>query len=262
MTVRALASRARQSLLISIRITTRFAPHLDARFTADASVQRGGLLLAPLMGFVVGVVAAALLHLFRVVVGSGATDFLGIVTSLLGSAIAIAFLQLVAPRRAPRRVGDGGKEGTRGAQAFTVLVVFIQVVSLASTVGLGRTSFALIAAVATSRLMPIWWQTHMPGTAARDASGDAEGRPEVTLWTSAAATLIYTALVGLVLLEDDDPLRSHDLFMLLILPIALVTYALLRWTWRERDTASLPEQQRTAMEICITVILVAAALLT
>ena len=136
----------------------------------DAATARGAMLLAPLVGLLLGLAAAAVLALWRLAVpasGAGVQD-------LLGAALAVAALALLT--RALHLDGladtaDGLGSGRRGEAGVAVmrssdigpfgvvtlvLVLLVEVSALAACAAAGNGTVAILVAVVTGRTAVVW----------------------------------------------------------------------------------------------------------
>ena len=211
----------------------------------DARVARGAMLLAPAVGLVLGVLAAAVLVAVRFVAGppesmarsaSGAPQVLA--ADLLAAVVAVGVLALLT--RGLHLDGladtaDGLGSGRRGPDALAVmrrsdvgpmgvvtlvLVLAVQVAALTVSATAHHGTLAVVVAVATGRLALVWATVRGVPAARTDGLGAAVAGV-VPLWAAVAWTLVLAAGAAALAWVDDD--RSTALVVLA--PVAVLAGA-------------------------------------
>ena len=252
----------------------------------DRSVARGAMLLAPLVGLLLGLAAAVVLDGVRLLPLGDAEP---VAADLLGAALAIALLAWLtrglhldgladtADGLGVKGDDDGARErrlavmrapdvGAFGVVAV-VLVLLVQAAAVTACALTGRGTVGLLVAATVSRLAITWCCTPRTPSARPDGLGAAVAG---SVPTGAAAALTAVVLLGAAALGvlDDDGYRSD-----LLVPGSLVADLVLAalaglaagWLTRRRAVARLGgitgDVLGAASEIAFTTTLVALALL-
>lgn len=214
----------------------------------DRSVARGAMLLAPLVGLLLGLAAAAVLTVIRVVApdvrSHEAIDTLGAALALGTLALLTRGLHLdgladTADGLGVKATGDGAQErrldvmrgpdvGAFGVTTL-VLVLLVQLAALTVCSLAGYGSVALITAVVTGRLAATWCCTTPVRPARADGLGAVMAR-SVPVPAALVVTLLSgIAVAALGVLDDDGALRiSLALVAALLVGLAVAAVTLLR----------------------------------
>lgn len=185
---------------LRLALTTLTVARVRGPEQLDRRTARAAMELAPLVGLLLGVVAAAVLFAFRVL-----ADFRS--PALLPSVLAVAALALLTRGLHLDGLADlvdglgsyRDPEGTRAVMkapdlgplgmAAVVLTLLVQVSALSSSVVHGRGSASLVAAVVTGRLA-ITWACAGPAAASGTGLGalvaGTARRAVAATWTAAA----------------------------------------------------------------------------
>jgi adenosylcobinamide-GDP ribazoletransferase len=252
----------------------------------DRATARGAMLLAPLVGLLLGLAAAAVLDGVRLLPLGDAQPA---AADLLGAALALALLAwltrglhldgLADTADGLGVKGDGGEARERRLAAMrapdvgafgvvaVVLVLLVQTAAVTACALTGRGTVGLLLAAAVSRLAITWCCTPRVPSARPDGLGSAVARSVPTAAAAAATAVVLAGAVVLGVLDDDA--TRIDLAVPTSLVADLVLAALVGlaagWLLRRRAVARLGgitgDVLGAVSEIAFTATLVALALL-
>ena len=188
---------------LRLALTTLTVARVRGAATVDRRTARSAMELAPLVGLLLGLAAAAVLFAFRVLVGHDASPLLP--ASLAVASLALLTRGLHLDGLADLVDGLGSyrdPEGTRAVMkapdvgplglVAVVLTLLVQVSALVCCVQHGRGTASLATAVVTGRLA-ITWACSGPAPATENGLGALVAttvrRPVAAAWTVAAVLL-------------------------------------------------------------------------
>jgi adenosylcobinamide-GDP ribazoletransferase len=241
----------------------------------DRRVARDAMLLAPLVGLVLGALAATVLTVIRVVAPDvrsiEAVDTLGAVLALATLALLTRGLHLdgladtadglgvktdtSAARLEVMRAPDVGAFGV----ATLVLVLLVQLAALTVCSLAGYGAVSLITAVITGRLAATWACTTPLPSARPDGLGSAMAR-SVPLPAAAVVTLLSLGAVAALGVLDDDGALRISLALGASLLVGLGVAALALWRTSRRLGGVTGDVMGAVVELATAATLVAAAL--
>lgn len=205
------------ALRLAIGTFTILPAGMPAR--VDRGVGRGAMLLAPLIGLALGVMAAVILWAVRSVTDAAYGN-------LLASALAIAFLAYVtralhldgladtADALGSGRRGDAALDIARRGDvgpfgvATLVIVLLIDVAALATSTSAHHGTVAIILAVATGRLAATWACARGVPAARPEGLGAMVAGTVPRLGALAWTIVLLLLAVGMGWIDDDRTLRA------------------------------------------------------
>jgi adenosylcobinamide-GDP ribazoletransferase len=241
----------------------------------DRRVARDAMLLAPLVGLVLGAVAASVLTVIRVVAPYNtaitAVDALGAVLALATLALLTRGLHLdgladtadgmgvkaddPAARLEVMRAPDVGAFGV----ATLVLVLLVQLTALTVCSLSHYGAVSLTTAVITGRLAATWACTTLLPPARPDGLGSVVAR-SVPLPAALVVTLLSLGVVAALGVLDDDGALRISLVLAASLLVGLAVAALALWRTSRRLGGVTGDVMGAAVELATAAALVAAAL--
>jgi adenosylcobinamide-GDP ribazoletransferase len=211
---------------LRLAVGTLTAIRVPAPRRVDRSVARDAMLLAPLVGLLLGVLAAAVLTLVRVVAPDTrpveAIDSLGAVLALATLALLTRGLHLdgladtadgMGVKAAGAHAADRRLEVMRAPDvgafgvATLVLVLLVQLAALTVCSLAGYGAVSLITAVVAGRLAATWCCTTPVAPARLEGLGAVVARSVPVPAALVATLLSLGAVAALGLLDDDGALR-------------------------------------------------------
>jgi adenosylcobinamide-GDP ribazoletransferase len=258
-----------------LALGTLTAIPVPAPRTVDRRAARDAMLLAPLVGLLLGAVAATVLTVIRVVAPDvrsiAAVDTLGAVLALATLALLTRGLHLdgladtadgmgvktaaPAARLEVMRAPDVGAFGV----ATLVLVLLVQLAALTVCSLAGYGAVSLITAVVTGRLAATWaCSTPVPSGRA-DGLGSVMARSVPVAAAVVVTLLSLGAVAALGLIDDDGTVRASIALMAsLLVGLAVAAFALRRATRRLGGVTG--DVMGAAVELATAAALVTAAL--
>ena len=236
---------------------------------------RGMMLLAPLVGLLVGLALAAALFLIRQGISWLHNDTAPASATGLAALLTVGLLVLItgglhldgladtvdamacrkdrAGALAVMRRSDSGPLGV----VALVIVLLIQVVALTVAIDSGHGTVAIVTAVLAGRLAAVWACRY---PAARpDGQGSWVARSTNVIEAAALTGVALLVPLGL-LFVDDDPAGKALPLVLGAIPVGLVVAGLLQRWWVRRFGGITGDTIGAGIEICTAVTLIVIAL--
>jgi adenosylcobinamide-GDP ribazoletransferase len=243
-----------------LRLSLGLFTALPVGEVGDAAVDprrvRTAILLAPVVGLMLGLVAAVILFATRELAihtqGKESPQHLyemGLVGALLGAVLSIGFL--VAATKglhidgladtADAMAANADRERTLtvmrasdiGPMGVTViaLVLLLEVLCVALATVRGHGTLSLATAAVSGRVALVWCCRY---PAARPQGLGAWVAGSVTTLQSLVVTLIAMLIPLAFLWRDDDPRGRVVPFAMLAIPLSIAVVLLCQWVWRRR----------------------------
>jgi adenosylcobinamide-GDP ribazoletransferase len=257
---------------------TLSAIRVPAPRRVDAAVARGAMLLAPVVGIALGLLAALVLTGVRVLSPDGRAP---VAVDLLASALTVTSMAVLtrglhldgladtadglgvkgtdddapARRRAVMRAPDIGAFGV----VALVLVVLLQVTALTLCSLAGYGAVSIITAVVVGRLAATWCCTPLVSAARSDGLGAVMARRVPVVAAVLLTVAVLAGAAGLGLLDDDGSPRSALVLVTASLAGLLAGGATLR-RCTTRFGGVTGDVMGAVVEVSTTVVLVVAAI--
>ncbi|MDZ4249201.1 MAG: adenosylcobinamide-GDP ribazoletransferase [Candidatus Nanopelagicales bacterium] len=269
-----------QALRLSVGMLTILPTAKTPGAAENRDTARRAMMLAPVVGVLIGLASAALLIVSRIALGfTGGDPELEPETSapvaLAASVIAVTVMQWMtgalrvsslvdAAGATPRHqqsteslpIARGPAAGAAGATVVMALVL-VQLTTLAVSVSEGHGTLAVVTAAVAGRVAMVWVARRPP------ARGDElAGRVAGHVSTARAVAITAASLIvpiGLLAL-DDDPVRIFAVFAILAIPLAVLVTTIQADRWADRLGGTTQEILAASVEIGTTVALIAVAL--
>lgn len=236
---------------------------------------RAAILLAPLVGLLLGLAAAAVLFGLRQLFHAAGSTSSQPLTTVLAAALTIGFLALATGGIHWDGLADtvdgmaGGSDsdgilavmrrsdiGPMGVLAV-LFAVLVQVAALAVSLDHGHGTIAVVAGAVAGRLAAVW-ACRLP--AARPEGLGAWVADRVSSVQAGVVTAVSMLVPLLLLVRDDDPRRAALPFVLAAIPVALLAAGALQLRWRRRIGGITGDTIGASVEVATTVALLTVAL--